>query len=117
MGLTGWPSGTTNLGAPGEWNDIVDISEVYYVIEYDSISSFVNSVIENKTLIYPNPTTGILFVEGKNIQTIEIFDITDRKILSSEKQTLNLNRFEKGLYFVNIMFNNQSKVTRKIILE
>ena len=39
IGLTGWPSGTTNLGDTGEWNDIQTGSLCYYVIEYDYILS------------------------------------------------------------------------------
>ncbi len=36
IGLAGWPSGTTILGIPGEWNDINGTNAIYYVIEYDN---------------------------------------------------------------------------------
>lgn len=36
MGLTGWPAKTSNLGAAGEWNDLICTSQLYYVIEYDN---------------------------------------------------------------------------------
>jgi hypothetical protein len=33
IALDGWPSGTTNLGIAGEWNDIAVTNSLYYIIE------------------------------------------------------------------------------------
>ena len=36
MALAGWPAGSGNLGSAGEWNDVVESCEMYYIIEYDN---------------------------------------------------------------------------------
>ena len=35
MSLQGWPGETTDLGIPGEWNDINMASSIYFIVEYE----------------------------------------------------------------------------------
>jgi hypothetical protein len=37
IGLASWPSGSSSpLGIAGEWNDIAETNEIYYLVEFDS---------------------------------------------------------------------------------
>ena len=116
IGLAGWPSGSTALGVAGEWNDIVGFSSLYYVIEYDSLSSGINNYETPVFKIYPNPTTGILNVRGYGIESIEIIDFTGRSLKYFGTLTIDLSDHPKGIYFVKIR-TIESVITRKIIVE
>ncbi len=70
--------------------------------------------------IYPNPTNGIFTIEGKNIQAVEITNISGQTIkqlsIDNKKSSIiNLKGQAKGVYFLKIQTNNQI-LTNKIIL-
>jgi len=86
--------------------------------------SEVISVISNKeTLelnIYPNPTTGILIVKGKEIEQIEIIDVTGKTIskftIKGNLQSIDLSNQAKGIYFVKAI-SKTAIITEKLILQ
>ncbi len=58
-----------------------------------------NDLGEKRVLIYPNPSTGLLFLEGK--YDVEVFDARGRMCLSEEDvNRLNLRRLQPGIYSV-----------------
>lgn len=116
IGLTGWPSGSTYLGRPGEWNDIIGTSRLYFVIEYDSMSSGINNYEKPIFKIYPNPSTGIINVRGFQIQEIEVIDYTGRTIKYSGTLTIDLTEYPKGIYFIKVT-STEGVITRKIVLQ
>lgn len=53
--------------------------------------------------IYPNPTTGKIFVHNKpGDSVVKICDITGREVLQSNQNMLDIGRFNSGIYFVKI---------------
>ncbi|MEA1876527.1 MAG: T9SS type A sorting domain-containing protein [Bacteroidota bacterium] len=116
IGLTGWPAGTTMLGIPGEWNDIIGSSSLYFVIEYDSTSAGIVTYKEAEFEVYPNPTKGILNVKGNGIVSIEIVDITGKTISYSNPLAIDLSNYKKGSYFLKIE-TKEGIFTRTIIKE
>ena len=73
--------------------------------------------------IYPNPSNGKITINGKNIQQIEIFDITGKSIYqntfaknTNTIQSLDLNNKPNGIYLVKII-TNEGTAIRKIIVE
>jgi hypothetical protein len=62
--------------------------------------------------LYPNPTNGILYIENSqniNIEKITLTELTG-KIVFEEKNhflQINLQSFEKGVYVLNISFENK----------
>ena len=78
--------------------------------------------LENKIVIYPNPTRNSFNVTSNanwNIQTIELFDFSGKKIMSkksdSKSVNLDISHLSKGLYLVKIK-TDQSVFTKKIVL-
>jgi hypothetical protein len=70
--------------------------------------------------IYPNPVGNELILNNiENISDIEIIGVTGqtilKKILSSNKQKLNLSELPKGMYFAKLTHQNGKVFTRKII--
>ncbi len=107
IGLTGWPAGSTALGSPGEWNDIIESSKLYYIIEYDSISTGNSQINASKfeaqeLQVYPNPSTGILHVAVADLVKMEIFDVTGRRTGTYYNSPMDLSQFQKGVYFIKV---------------
>ncbi|MFO8067836.1 MAG: choice-of-anchor J domain-containing protein [Bacteroidales bacterium] len=69
--------------------------------------------------IYPNPSQGIVVIDGNSIQKIEIFNVLGSLIksinVSSNKTILNLENFEKGIYIFK-MITDQGITTSKVLL-
>ena len=108
------PCGTSNYGEVEDY--VVNIIPSSLSInEFDKASSI---------LIYPNPTSGQLYIDISDfsaaIETIEITDITGKiqfsKQISTSKLQLDLSDFAKGIYLVAFRTKGDSFV-RKIIIE
>ncbi|MFH1321841.1 MAG: T9SS type A sorting domain-containing protein [Bacteroidota bacterium] len=85
-----------------------------------AIASVISRSIDERIVIYPNPTTGVCIVYGKEIDHIEVIDIEGRvvkKVLSNSEHTvIDLSAEAKGLYLVKVFSANEI-VTGKILLE
>lgn len=106
IGLAGWPSGTTLLGSPGEWNDIIGSSPLYFVIELEG-SSGLNTPPEKGNLqVIPNPATGMItvVVPGNfSAQRIILTDLSGKELLSVDRPAENrisLGGFTPGTYLL-----------------
>ena len=64
--------------------------------------------------IYPNPTSGFLYLSSKNeIQTIEIVDQQGRIVDFEKKKDMtkiNLSHLESGIYFIKIATNEKEDI-------
>lgn len=77
-----------------------------------SISQLNNS---QETLVYPNPTKGILNV-GNEVNLLVIKNVLGETVYYSSKNSIDLSSFADGVYFVEIHAKNQIKV-EKIVLK
>ncbi len=90
--------------------------------EYDSTTAIHENIGSNSNLvnIYPNPANGIIYIEAKNIQTIEIIDVLGKVVKqlqkSGNKMQIDLSNIRKGIYFIKIK-TEKGIVTEKLILE
>ena len=87
--------------------------QVFNVTSMDDLSS---STIK----IYPNPNNGNFFIEynGNNAR-LNIMDFTGKIVFSNEinsSQTINMNNFSKGVYFLNL-FNDQSNIVKQFLVK
>src|SRR5690606_3642262 len=69
-----------------------------------------------KNPLYPNPTTGVVFVQVTGVNKIEVFDIAGRKRddITLQDNKIDFSRVETGIYFVRITGKNNSSVTKII---
>ena len=70
--------------------------------------------------IYPNPNNGEFTIELTNINNsnITITNVLGQIIKTQKAELMNqidLNLFDKGIYFINVMENNQSVYRGNII--
>jgi hypothetical protein len=94
---------------------------------YKTTSVFNNIKKETTLSLYPNPTTGDLFIElsgvKNDISKVQLFDITG-KVVASENVAkgtrffkMDNNNIPSGVYFVNVQLNDGTQATRRVIFE
>ena len=85
-----------------------------YSVRMGSALSNENPQLEEKAILFPNPTSGTLYVSEKimnNYDSVEIFDISGR-LISNTKLTseISLHDNPPGLYMIK-MFNSETGVS------
>jgi hypothetical protein len=123
-------NGNSNTARLYRFTDVKtnNIDRVYYRLRitdldgnynYSKVVSFDLSGPERYT-ISPNPSTGLLHVEGKNLRQISICDQTGTMILrqriSGSQLVLNLSDRPRGAYIVKVMTSDGTVHTSKLIL-
>jgi hypothetical protein len=114
---------------PGAVNQVLlpEQSGSYYVVVSDangcySSSASINftptNLIElnyNQSLIYPNPSSGIVYVSKYlNNAQIEVLDLSGKLVLSTKESSFDISQFADGIYIVRILSNNQ-QINQKLI--
>lgn len=89
------------------------------VITEKSKENTIDTAQDNEdVIIYPNPTKSILNIKSKeNFDWVKILDINGNTLLTSKQRKLDLTKFKKGVYLVNIYSNNKLISQKKIIKE
>lgn len=102
MAFTNWP-----LGVAGQWNDVDENNQLYYIIEYPIMIS--TSLSELKTTnfsIYPNPVDDYISVNtfGTIQEAYKIINQSGRVVIEGELNTnetiIQLNQLQTGLYII-----------------
>ncbi len=81
----------------------------------------VNDLIfdNNSVVIYPNPTTDILYIKSDiNLTKINIYDINGRQLIKSNtvSESVDVSRLTKGIYSLELE-NDGRKVTKQFIVK
>lgn len=66
--------------------------------------------------VYPNPTKASIFVNGPEVQRVEITDLNGKSVLRSNQPKINLSALVNGSYLVNIS-TAHGAVVKKLIKE
>ena len=89
------------------------------VANFDTTVGVFNVSEDININIYPNPTDGKIVVEGKNIKTIEVFNVYGKIIkeikVSSGKTSIYLDALAKGTYIFKLTRDDKI-LTTKILL-
>lgn len=96
-------------------NDTIRMRVVHY---HDITIDISNSdIVDKPIIIYPNPTTGKVGIDNKDVQFIEVFDLNGKLILSNQNTNqLDISDRPSGIYFVRV-YSNDSYQMFKIIKE
>ena len=99
---------------------------LWKVIEVTVTNSFGNEEVRDfKLSIQPNPVTDYLTISGQNIESVKVFNMIGRLVISDTDSTrdnkLNVSSLKNGIYlgFINDQkqFKFIKKITRDIIFE
>ena len=70
-----------------------------------------------ETILYPNPTTGMVYIESNGLQTVEIFDLTGQKLLQTRvtngQATIDMTSLPNGTYFVKLA--GEQNLVKKVV--
>ncbi|MDR2085445.1 MAG: C25 family cysteine peptidase [Bacteroidales bacterium] len=82
-------------------------------LEYTGINNY-----SNNATIYPNPTTGNLTIECKNMNQIKIYSLTGVLVyqtnIKANSHNINIDYLVKGTYLIQIIYND-GILTEKIV--
>jgi len=113
-----WTENGTEISTNPEYSFTVTTSRTL-VANFDNTVGVFDVSEDININIYPNPTDGEIVVEGKNIETIEVFNIYGKIIkkikASSDKTSINLNTLAKGTYIIKLTTDDKI-ITTKILL-
>lgn len=65
--------------------------------------------------VYPNPVKDMLFIQGLEFTSIEIYDTKPALIYRGYNQKINVSELTKGLYFVKINLKDSTYNIKKVI--
>ena len=66
-------------------------------------------------IIYPNPTTGLLIVDGETVNKVELLNISGEIIaVYTHHKKVDLASFSSGTYLVKVYYQNGSKIFKVI---
>jgi plastocyanin len=104
--------------SPGNWD--LNVGEMELIGGFRVILMIgVPDSFDDLASIYPNPATGILFIENIQGAEVSIYNILGRKILTemigSVKQTIDVSNFDRGIYIIKIRMNGQTWSERLIL--
>ena len=92
------------------------IMEIDYVRVYQSaVLGGADSEFMPKILLYPNPTTSVMYVQSDlkgSGALLEVYDVQGRLVFSKTNpnkiESLSINHWEKGLYIVRVSYDDYS---------
>lgn len=72
---------------------------------------------QHATIIYPNPTSGIVFIESHGLQGVTVFNLTGQTVMqqnaSNGQASLDMTLLPEGTYFVKLL--GKRNEVRKIV--
>lgn len=102
LALTNWP-----LGIAGQWNDIDESNQLYFVIEIQNGMALQEQFKSSNLKLYPNPANNYLQLEIPAIKTANmiIFDAQGKKMMVEKWETgksIDISELPSGSYFIHI---------------
>ena len=74
--------------------------------------------LNNQFKVFPNPTTGQITIEAKDIKTITILNITGKiletKQINHSVTTIDLSNFPNGIYFIRVQTKASSGIVKVV---
>ena len=69
--------------------------------------------------IYPNPTDGNFTVAGADMTRIEVYNLVGQKVYEAQGKTVTVDasNWNKGIYMINIIDQNGSIKTQKLMVK
>lgn len=102
------------------YNKILEVNENGYLTTYNynqALSIDEVPMLSRTTInLYPNPSSIFLNVDSNvAIETIDVYDLTGKKILQSDKNKIDISPLTDGVYAVKITNTNGTSVSKRFI--
>ncbi len=68
--------------------------------------------------IYPNPTTGVVFINTtQKISSLSLYDMHGKKDVLSVNNEIDLNHYSKGMYMIHVELESGKSFMKKLMIE
>ena len=119
LNTIGLANGTYNATLFIETND-ADLEEVQIPVTLHAGEEGVIETSANAYNVYPNPTTGVVTIEGENISVISIYNAAGQLVnivrVNGDNATVDMSSFGTGVYFMNIIDGaNNTSIQRVVV--
>ena len=103
-----------NIGVVAVYGDYCESDMVTVEYEWTSVGE-----TDMATAIYPNPTTGNFTIEGADMARVEVFNLVGQKVYEAQGKTVTVDasNWNKGIYMINIIDQNGSIKTQKLMVK
>jgi hypothetical protein len=119
------------LGADGNWINVAPIIDdikntlTYNLTDFTAVTASDGSATltiipidqSPSVVVYPNPTSGVLYVVSSEPQHATLFSITGQKILETNATELNFEILPSGVYLLHLQNSKKQISTFKILRE
>jgi hypothetical protein len=100
----------------GDNNDGDFGTEVSHLISVKAMNVGVDDQTEQALKIYPNPTSGVLNIQGEGMTSLEVYNVVGQCIMKNEVNgnaaQINTEHLNSGIYFLRVHANDGSIQSR-----
>lgn len=72
----------------------------------------IDDVADVQVAVYPNPTSGIVYVDAEGVRNMEVLDMSGRMALRSTRTTLDISALPAGIYVLRVVTDDGVAVKR-----
>ena len=122
---TNWEMKTYNLDAYAGQTiriGIQCVSQDNYMFMVDDVkvttATLSTSEVDGKSvgMIYPNPATDMVYIKSsQKVKSVNLFDQSGRKVMETQETVVNIESLSKGVYLMEIHYQDGSSETKKIV--
>lgn len=123
---------TANINSWKNYNGVLPANAKYFMIHYvseykvylmiDNITftaagggtQGINDVNATNVKLYPNPTTGNLYIDAEGLQKVEVIDAAGRIVMTETTSQVNMSHLANGVYTVRVMANGNSTIQKVV---
>ena len=107
------------FSADGIFNKILQRSSTNYrtTYNYNEATAGTRDFSLVNFAIYPNPATSVLHIDNSNftIKNVEVYNVLGKKIITSNKNQLNIENLVNGVYVLKIQDDKGNMATKRFV--
>ena len=99
-----------------------EVSGTTSLLNIEDATAGFSELVEQQFSIYPNPTSTILHIDFEEFNSETNFQITSvngeivmNGLLENQSNEVNISELKNGIYFINVLLNNQMTKTERIV--
>lgn len=83
----------------------------------NSVLSVENNSINNDFVVYPNPASDRIYIQNKNIKTIQLIDVSGKLVYKSNNdKSIDVRNLSKGIYILKVESKEGQISSKKVII-
>jgi|SaaInl0LU_22_DNA_1037365.scaffolds.fasta_scaffold21160_1 hypothetical protein len=88
----------------------------YDIASFNELLSSINPSPLNKVILFPNPTSSFLTFDSNKNYDIEVYDLSGKKMMSVNGNSINIEHLSSAIYFVKIKdLSNNEEQSYKVV--